>query len=138
MLLYEVALKEAQEALGEYIDTCTTAELSPNSHVQNLIACYCGFPSYVSQHYVTRAKENGEGRQAHIEHTVARTGVHSIHGSRCRKGNAGETQSRNAIRNRVVENFVQGFSNSTERLLKPLCRLNTLRVLAPLTALHRL
>ena len=92
VLLYEVALKEAQEALGEYIDTCTTAELSPTSHVQNLIACYCGFPSYVSQHYVTRAKENGEGRQAHIEHTVARTGVHSIHGSRCRKGNAGETQ----------------------------------------------
>ena len=46
--------------------------------------------------------------------------------------------ARNAIRNRVVENFVQGFSNSTERLLKPLCRLNTLRVLAPLTALHRL
>jgi len=60
--------------------------------VQALLGSYCSFHGYVSQHNVLRAAEPGNNFNEHVAHTVMRTGVHSVHGTRCRKGNIGDEQ----------------------------------------------
>lgn len=106
---YNVALKMAHAALGEYIDTCTSAQLDAKAHLQALLGSYCCFLGYVSQHNVLRAAEPGDNFNEHVAHTVMRTGVHSVHGTRCRKGKIGQEQ--------CSQGYPQPLNSSCPRLL---------------------
>ena len=79
---HEVLLKNAQSMLGEFVGTCVSTKLNSRTHVLDLIASYCGFPSYVSQQNIFCAASDDADPQTHTRHTVAYTGVHGIHGFR--------------------------------------------------------
>ena len=101
---------ELHAALGKLIDAAVQACLTPDAHVENLLANLFQFGSYRASWHMGRfdqplanSEENASRFLAHVEGAISRVQVHVRHGSRCCTGSNGDCKCSQAFPREVCQ-----------------------------------